>query len=62
MVLDVEPVTDLLAIAIDRQRLASQCIVDDQRNEFFWKVIGAIVIGAVGCEHRQAVGMVVRTH
>jgi hypothetical protein len=59
MVLDVEPVTDLLTVAIDRQRLARQGVVDDQRDELFREVVRAVVVGAVGGQYRQAVGVVV---
>ena len=62
MVGDVEPVTHLHAIAIDRQRLAGQGVDDHQRDEFFRKVVGTVVVAAVGGEHRQAVGVVVGAH
>jgi hypothetical protein len=59
MVLDVEPVADLLAVTVDGQRLAGEGIVDAQRDELFREVVGAVVVGAVGGERRQAVGVVV---
>ena len=59
MIRDVEPVTHLHAVAIDRQRLASQGVDDHQRDEFFREMVGAVVVAAVGGEHRQAVGVVV---
>jgi hypothetical protein len=37
VVLDVEPVADLLAVAVDGQRLAGQGVVDDQRMSFSGK-------------------------
>ena len=61
VVLDVKPVTNLLAVSVNRQGLAGECIVDDERNELFGKVVGAVVVGAVGGQYRQAVGMVVGT-
>ena len=62
VVLDVEPVADLLAVTVDGQLLAGQCIVDDQRDELFREVVGAVVVGAVGGQHRQTVGVVVGAH
>ena len=59
VVLDVEPVTHLHAIAVNRQRLAGQGVDDHERNQLFRKVVGAVVVAAVGGEHRQAVGVVV---
>ena len=62
VVFHIEPVADLLAVAVNGQRLAGQGIVDDQRDELFREVVGAVVVGAVGGEYRQAIGVVVGTH
>ena len=62
VVRDVEPVAHLHAVAIDWQRLAGQGIDDHQRDEFFREMVGAVVVAAVGGEHRQAVGVVVGAH
>ena len=51
-----------MAVAIDRQRLARQGVDDHQRDQLFGKVVRAVVVGAVGGEHRQAVGVVVGAH
>ncbi len=56
MIFYIEPVTDLVALAIDRQRLAIQCIEDHQRDQLLGEVIRAVVVGAVGDDGRQAVG------
>ena len=58
---DVEPVADLLTIAVDGQGFAGQRVMDDQGDELFREVVGAVVVGAVGGQHRQAVGMAVGT-
>ncbi|MNN76564.1 hypothetical protein D3C81_1929530 [compost metagenome] len=44
MVFDVQPVTDLVAFAIDRQRLAFQCVENDQRDQFLGEMVRAIVV------------------
>ncbi|KVK77358.1 hypothetical protein WS90_22390 [Burkholderia cepacia] len=44
VIFDVEPVTNLLAIAIDRQRLARERIQDDQRNQLLGKMVWTIVV------------------
>ena len=62
VVLDIEPVAHLHAVAIDRQGFAGQCVDDHERDEFFGEVVGAVVVGAVGGEHRQAVGVVPGAH
>ena len=40
VVLHVEPVADLLAVAVDRERLAVEGVEDDQRDEFSGKWYG----------------------
>ena len=62
MVRHVQPVADLLAVAIHRQRLAGQCVDDHQRDQLLGEVVGPVVVAAVGGEHRQAVGVVVGTN
>ena len=62
MIFYIQPVTDLLAIAIDRQWFASKRIDDHQRDELFGKLIRTVVVGAVGGEYRQAIGMVICAH
>ena len=59
VVLYIEPVAHLLAIAIDGERLAGESVVDDQGNQLLREMVGAVVVGAVRGHHRQAVGMVV---
>ena len=36
--------------------------MDAERDELFREMVGAVVVGAVGGEYRQAVGVVVGTH
>ena len=52
VVLHIEPIADLLAIAVDGKWFAGEGIVDDQRDEFFREMIGAVIIRAIGGEHR----------
>ncbi len=51
VIFNVEPVTDLLTITIDRQWFAVQCIEDAKRDELFREVVRPIVVGAVRCEY-----------
>ena len=53
-----QPVAHLFTVAIDRQRLAGQGLGDHQRDEFFREVVRAVVVGTVGGQHRQPVGVV----
>ena len=54
----IEPVADLLAVAVDRQALARQRIQDHQRDQFFRKMVRAVIVAAVRRQHRQSIGMV----
>lgn len=62
VVIEVQPVSHLPALAIDRQRLARQGVDDHQRDELFEEVVGAVVVATVGGKHRQAIVMVQGVH
>ena len=59
VIFHIQPVTDVQAFTVNRERLVSQCISNHQRNQLLREMIRAIVIGATGNGHRQAVGTVV---
>ena len=59
VVLDVEPVADVLAAAVDGQRPAVAYVVDEQRYELLGELVGTVVVRAVRYECRHAVGVVV---
>ena len=54
---DEEPVADLLAVAVDGKRLALERVGDHERDELFGELEGAVVVGAVGDDGGQAVGV-----
>ena len=58
MILDIQPVAHLLAVAVHRQRLALQGVEDHQRDQFFREVIGAVVVRTIAQQYRQAIGTV----
>ncbi len=58
MVNYIQPVTYILALAIDRERLTVTDIVDEQRNELFRELIRAVVVGAVRHNGRHTEGIV----
>ncbi|MPM36572.1 hypothetical protein SDC9_83171 [bioreactor metagenome] len=60
MVADMQPVTNLHAVPIDRERLALHAIMNHERNEFFRKLVGPIVVGAARDVQRQAEGFRIR--
>ena len=59
VVLDVEPVADVLAVAVDRQLLVGQRVDNHQRDELLWEMVRAVVIRAARDRRRNLVGAVV---
>ena len=62
VILDVKPVTDVQALAVDRKRLVVETVGDHQRNQLLREMIRSVVIGAAAYHHRQAVGPMIRKH
>ena len=59
VVFHVEPVAHVLALPVDRERLAVPDIVDEQRDELLRELVGTVVVRAVGHHRGHAVGIVV---
>ncbi len=62
MVLDMEPVADIGAAAIDRQLLAFDRVENDERDQLLGKLPGAVIVRAVGRHDRQPVSPVPGAH
>ena len=62
VILYIKPVADVLAVAVYRQFLAVQGIVDDKRDQLLRKLIGAVVVAAVGDIGREMVGIHISLH
>ena len=62
MVLYIESVTHILTLSIDGKWLALTNIVNEERDQFLGKLIGTIIVGAVGDYRRHAVGVVIGTY
>ena len=62
MVFHIKPVAHVFALAVDGERLPMADVVDEERNEFFGKLIRAVVVGAVRHDGRHAVGVVESAH
>lgn len=58
VILDIEPVTYILAFSIDRKRLSLAYIVDEQGYEFFRELIRAVIVGTVRDHDRHSVCVV----
>ena len=55
VVVDVQPVTALLAVAIQRQRLIVERVGDEQRNQLLGMLTRAVRVGAAGDHDVHAV-------
>ena len=62
VVLHIQPVPDIQTFPVDRQGLVIQCIGNHQWNQLLREMVGAIVVGAAGDSHRQAIGPMIRQH
>ena len=57
VVFDVEPVADLLAVAVDGEGFSFEGVENHQGDEFLGEVEGAVIVGAVGRDRGEAVGV-----
>ena len=62
VVLDIKPVTYLAPVTIDRQGALLNAVADDEWNQFFRKLVWAVIVGAVGHDGIHAIGMVPCPH
>ena len=59
VVLDIEPVAHVIAASVDGKRAPMADVVDEEGDEFFGELVGAVVVGAAGNGYGEAVGVVV---
>ena len=62
VILYIEPVAHILALAIDGQRLAMADVVDEERYQLLGELVRAVVVGTVGYDGRHPVGIVEGSH
>ena len=62
VILDVQPVADVRAVAVDRQWPAVDRVQDDERNQLLGKLIRPVVVRAVRDQRREAVGVEICPH
>src|SRR5690606_24627777 len=55
MVIDVDPIADVLPVAVDRKRLVVHRVGDHQRDQLFGKLPRAVVVPAAGDDGLDAV-------
>ena len=62
VILDVQPVAHVQPVAVDGYRLAFQRIEYHQRYQFLRELVGTVIVGAVGGQHRQSPGVAPGAH
>jgi hypothetical protein len=62
MIHNVQPVSGVLTVAVYRQWLFCHDIIDEERDEFLWELVLAVVVLAIGHHIRNAVGLAIGTH
>ena len=61
VILDIQPVPDIGTVAIYGHWFSCQGVDDHQRNEFFRKMVGSVVIRAIAGAYLQTVRVVIGT-
>ena len=59
MVFHIEPVAYVFSFSVNRQLLAGEDIVDDERDELLGEVVGTIIVGAARDGHGHMIGVVI---
>ena len=62
VILYIEPVSNIFALAIHRQRTAMAYVVDKQWNQLLWELIRTIIVATISYDGRQSVSVVERPH
>src|SRR5437867_559869 len=60
MVIDVQPLATVLAVAVERKRLVVERVRCEEGDDLLWMLPGSVVVGTVRDRRRKAVGLVVR--
>ncbi len=55
----IEPVPDLLSIPVNGKIFSIQCVLNYQGNEFFRKLVGAVIVGTVGDNGWKSIGVII---
>src|SRR5579863_7831482 len=62
VILDVQPVTHVPTITVDRQGPSLENVDDHERDELLGKLIGTVVVRAIADGRLQAVGSMIGAH
>ena len=59
MIFNVQPVTNVFSVTVNRQLLPLHCVKDHEWNQFLRKLVRTIVVGTVGNQGGQLEGVMV---
>src|SRR5579875_66915 len=62
VITNVNPIADILAITVDRHRLITEQITDEQWNQLFRELIGTVVVRTARDKGRKVEGMNIAAH
>ena len=57
VILHIQPVADILSVAVHRQRAPVKRVVDEKRDQLFRELIRSVVVAAVGDVRREMIGV-----
>ena len=61
MIVNVQPVTNIAAVAVNRQRFAAHTVQDQYGDQLFGKLVRSVIVRAMCRDDGHAVGMEIRT-
>ena len=62
VILDIQPVPDILPLPIDRKRPTLPDVVDEQRNQLLRELVWSVIVGTVCDYGRHPVSVVIGSH
>ena len=62
VVLNIQPIADILTLPVNRQRFSMADIVNKQRYQFLRELIRSIIIRTVGHDGRHSISIMIGTH
>ena len=62
VIVHIQPIAHIQAIAIERNRLSCRRLEDHHRDQLLWVLPGPVVVAAVGEHHRQPIGVMPGPH
>ena len=59
MIANVEPVANVHSVAVEGNRFTGEQVLNDDRNELFGELVGTVVVGAIGDNRVEPIGVMI---